>query len=73
MTLHRCYLVAVILGNICAEWAKPPLFTLYSLVYEEEELTDNAEYTVFECARWKYYRLVLTSTFGTIHRDYDHE
>ena len=37
----------------------------YSL-YEEGEIIDYAEHTVFECARWQGYRSELTSTIGTI-------
>ena len=35
-------------------------------LYEEEEIIDDAEHTVFECARWQTYRSELTSTIGTI-------
>ena len=39
--------------------------SLYCL-YEEGEVIDDAEHTVFECARWQSYRSVLTSIIGTI-------
>ena len=39
--------------------------TAYCL-YAEGEVIDNAEYTVFECARWQSYRSELTYTNGTI-------
>lgn len=35
-------------------------------LYEEGEVIDDAEHTVFECARWQSYRSVLTSIVGTI-------
>ena len=45
MLLHICYRVTDILGKSCTEWAKPPS------VFEKEEVIDDAEYTIFECAR----------------------
>ena len=38
----------------------------YYCLYEEGEIIDIAEYTVFGCARWQSYRSELTSTIGTI-------
>ena len=35
-------------------------------LYEEGEIIDDAEHTVFECARWQTYRSELTSTIRTI-------
>ena len=35
-------------------------------LYEEAEVIENAERTVFECARWQSYRSELTSTIRTI-------
>ena len=35
-------------------------------LYEEGEVVDDTEYTVFECARWQSYRSVLTSTIDVI-------
>ena len=38
-------------------------------LYEEEEVIDDAEHTVFECARWQSYRSVLMSRIGMISAD----
>ena len=35
-------------------------------LYEEREVIDDAEDTVFLCAHWQSYRSVLTSIIGTI-------
>ena len=35
-------------------------------LYEEGEVSNDEEYTVFLCARWQSYRSVLTSIMGTI-------
>ena len=35
-------------------------------LYEEREVIDDAEHTVFECARLQNYHPVLTSIIGTI-------
>ena len=35
-------------------------------VYEEGEVIDDVEHTVFECARWQSYRFELPSTIGMI-------
>ena len=35
-------------------------------VYEEVEVIDDAQHTVFKFARWQSYRSVLTSKIGTI-------
>ena len=35
-------------------------------LYEAGEVIDDAEHTVFECARWQSYRSVLTSIVGLI-------
>ena len=34
--------------------------------YEVGQIIDDAEHTVFECARWQSYRSELTFTIGTI-------
>ena len=34
--------------------------------YEEEEVIDDAEHTVYEFTRWQSYRSELTSIIGTI-------
>ena len=39
--------------------------SLYCL-YEEGEINDDAEYTVFECARWHSYCSELASIIGTV-------
>ena len=36
----------------------------YYYLYKEQEVIDDAEHTVFECARWQIYRSVLTSVIG---------
>ena len=35
-------------------------------LYEEGEVNDDAEHTVFKCARWQSYGSVLSSIIGTI-------
>ena len=45
-----------ILGNICTECC----------LYEEGEVMDDAEHTIFECARWQKYRSALTSIIEMI-------
>ena len=35
-------------------------------LYEKGEIIDDAEHTVFECARWQSYHSELTPTIGTI-------
>ena len=35
-------------------------------LYEEGELIEDAEYTVFECAHWQSYCSILASIMGTI-------
>ena len=39
-------------------------------LYEEGEVIDDAEHTVFKGARWQRYRCELTSTIGTITEAY---
>ena len=63
ITLHSCYRVTGILGNICTEWAKA---SSPFCLYEEGEIIDDAEHSVFECARWQSYCSEVTSTIGRI-------
>ena len=35
-------------------------------LYEEGEIIDDAEHTVFQCSGWQSYRFELTSAIGTI-------